>query len=169
MENASKALLIAAAIIIAVILIVIGVYVLGQGRQAIGNVNMSEQEIDAFNSKWEMYLGPQLGSNAKALINAVNNYNASCTDGRYIELHLTSSIPNKKSVLNNAGKFNTAKPNHTPNANIIGSGDSCFVACVKTPAGLICGIAIEDAQKTSSTNDDCQTHSNLLNGGTGGI
>ena len=71
MENATKALLIAAAILIAIVLVSIGVFVLRQGQDAIGSVNMSESEILAFNSKFDSYAGTQRGSSVKALANRV--------------------------------------------------------------------------------------------------
>lgn len=71
MENATKALLIAAAILIAIVLISIGVFVLRQGQNAINSVNMSESEILAFNSKFESYLGTQRGTNVKALLDRI--------------------------------------------------------------------------------------------------
>lgn len=71
MENATKALLIAAAILIAIVLISIGVFVLRQGQDAMSSADMSEAQILAFNSKFESYGGTQRGSQVKALIDRV--------------------------------------------------------------------------------------------------
>lgn len=71
MENATKALLIAAAILIAIVLISIGVFVLRQGQDAINSVNMSESEILAFNSKFTAYDGTQRGSSINALLDTI--------------------------------------------------------------------------------------------------
>ncbi|MBR3249652.1 MAG: hypothetical protein IKF83_03015 [Clostridia bacterium] len=71
MENATKALLIAAAILIAIVLVSIGVFVLRQGQDAIGSVNMSESEILAFNSKFDTYAGTQRGSSIKAMASRI--------------------------------------------------------------------------------------------------
>lgn len=71
MENATKALLIAAAILIAIVLISIGVFVLRQGQNAMSSVNMSESEILAFNGKFTPYEGTQRGSQVNALLDRV--------------------------------------------------------------------------------------------------
>ena len=52
MENASKALIIAAAILIAIVLISLGVYVIGVGQDQIKNGGMSDIEITTFNQKF---------------------------------------------------------------------------------------------------------------------
>ena len=75
MENATKALLIAAAILIAIVLISIGVFVLRQGQEAVDSVNMSETEMLAFNSKFTSYEGKQRGSNVNALAQTVLSNN----------------------------------------------------------------------------------------------
>lgn len=71
MENATKALIIAAAILIAIVLISIGVFVLRQGQDAMSSVDMSEAQIMAFNSKFDTYAGTQRGSQVNALIDRV--------------------------------------------------------------------------------------------------
>ena len=81
MENATKALLIAAAILIAIVLISIGVFVLNQGRDAMSSVDMSEAQIIAFNSKFEPYNGQKRGSDVKALIDRVNVSNKAYVNG----------------------------------------------------------------------------------------
>ena len=80
MENASKALLIAGAILIAILLIAIAMYVYSQSQ---GNVNqamasLDVQQIQSLNQAWLNYEGKQTGSQVKALMNRLasnaNNY-----------------------------------------------------------------------------------------------
>ena len=53
MENATKALLIAAAILIAIVVITLGVFVLGKGSTLVkDNSDMSDVEISTYNSKF---------------------------------------------------------------------------------------------------------------------
>lgn len=74
MENATKALLIAAAILIAIIIISLGIMVIRQGSETVNNVNLSDTQREAFNSKWQVYNGQQSGTKVKALIKeALNN------------------------------------------------------------------------------------------------
>ena len=82
MENATKALIIAAAILIAIVLISIGVFVLNMGRESVNSVNMNEQEQMAFNSKFTSYEGRQRGSQVNALAQAVlTNNQAALEEG----------------------------------------------------------------------------------------
>lgn len=77
MENASKALIIAAAILIAIVLITLGVYVIGVGQDQIKNSGMSDIEITTFNQKFTKYEGTRNGSEIKTLIQEVNTSNVS--------------------------------------------------------------------------------------------
>ena len=82
MENATKALLIAAAILIAIVLISIGVFVLNMGKESVNSVNMNEQEQMAFNSKFTSYEGKQRGSQVNALAQTIiTNNQAAKTEG----------------------------------------------------------------------------------------
>lgn len=81
MENASKALIIAAAILIAIVLISLGVMVLGQGSQLVKNADMSEAEITAYNQPFEQYKGKNVrGTNVVQLKNKVEQHNRTYAD-----------------------------------------------------------------------------------------
>ena len=86
MENASKALIIAGAILLSILIIALGVFVFNQAKSALGNTGLSDQEVAAFNSKFDSYEGKQKGSSVKALINAVRNYNKSAESGEIINI-----------------------------------------------------------------------------------
>ena len=77
MENASKALIIAGAILLAILIISLGIMIFNQAQDAVGNSGMSRAEIQSFNSQFTKYEGAQKGSNVKALIQEVNSSNAS--------------------------------------------------------------------------------------------
>ena len=77
MENASKALIIAGAILISILIISFGVIILGQGGDVIQNANMNETEMAAFNGKFTAYEGKKVsGSNVRQLIRTANQSNA---------------------------------------------------------------------------------------------
>lgn len=86
MENASKALIIAGAILLSILIIALGVFVFNQAKSAVGNTGLSDQEVAAFNSKFDSYEGNQKGSSVKALINTVRNYNKSAESGEIINI-----------------------------------------------------------------------------------
>ena len=77
MENATKALLIAAAVLIAIILISLGLAVVRQGQEAVINADLSEAEATAFNNKFTVYEGTNVAtSRVNAMLNAVFAHNS---------------------------------------------------------------------------------------------
>lgn len=76
MENASKALIIAGAILLAILLISLGIMVFTQAQDTVSNSGMSQAEISAFNNKFLKYEGKQKGSVVKSMINEVLSSNA---------------------------------------------------------------------------------------------
>lgn len=70
MENASKALIIAGSILIAIMIVSLGVLLFNKmGGAAKKAANMDEQEVSAFNSKITPYLGKSIaGSQVNALL-----------------------------------------------------------------------------------------------------
>lgn len=77
MENASKALIIAAAILIAILLISVGVYIVGVATDQINNSDMTSIETTTFNQKFTKYEGSQKGSMIRSLVQEVMAYNSS--------------------------------------------------------------------------------------------
>ena len=77
MENASKALIIAGAILLAILLISLGIMIFTQAQDTVSGSGMSEAEITAFNQKFTTYEGTVKGSMVKSLIQEVlaNNSN----------------------------------------------------------------------------------------------
>ena len=109
MENASKALIIAGAILLSILIIALGVFVFNQAKSSIGNTGLSDQEVAAFNSKFDSYEGKQLGSSVRSLVTQVNNYNRTVNDGRYITIggdgsDFADSAPEYKKTDYSAGK-----------------------------------------------------------------
>lgn len=77
MENASKALIIAGAILLAILLISLGIMIFNQAQDTVNNSGMSQAEITAFNNKFLKYEGTQKGSVVKSLVNEVIANNVS--------------------------------------------------------------------------------------------
>lgn len=81
MENASKALIIAGAILLAILIISLGIMIYNQASGVVNNNSMTEVEVTTFNQKFEQYLGDKVrGANVNSLINAVNTNNMSTDD-----------------------------------------------------------------------------------------
>ena len=76
MENASKALIIAGAILLAILLISLGIMIFNQAQDTVSNSGMSEAEVTSFNNKFLKYEGNQKGTMVKSLIQEVQATNA---------------------------------------------------------------------------------------------
>ena len=88
MENASKALIIAGAILLAILLITLGILIYNQAAGVINNNAMSDVEIQQFNQKFLQYEGDrQRGVTVRSLIQTVLANNMSADDAdRKIEI-----------------------------------------------------------------------------------
>lgn len=68
MENASKAMLIAGAILVAIMVVALGVNIFNKASSAADPSALDATEVSMFNSKFEGYEGQQLGTNVKTLL-----------------------------------------------------------------------------------------------------
>ena len=89
MENASKALIIAGAILLAILLISLGIMIYTQASGVVNTNAMSEVEISTFNKKFTQYGTSNVrGSQINALIDAVvqNNLSNASDTSRQVKL-----------------------------------------------------------------------------------
>ena len=76
MENASKALIIAGAILLAISIIGIGMYVFQQAQGAMSGIGMDSEKAAAYNQKFDSYIGTNIkGTQVRALYDVVRNHN----------------------------------------------------------------------------------------------
>ena len=80
MENASKALIIAGAILLAIAIIGIGMYVYQNAADAMSGTDMTDQKVSTYNQTFLNYSGTQKGSAVKTLCNTIANHNRTATD-----------------------------------------------------------------------------------------
>lgn len=81
MENASKALIIAASVLVAILIVAMGVTIFNQARNSADTTSLDQTEINMFNSKFERYANNQLGSQVKSLISfAISNASTNADD-----------------------------------------------------------------------------------------
>lgn len=78
MENASKALIIAGAILLSILIIALGIFVFNAAKGAVNTDQLDATEIQTFNEPIVNYEGTQMGSQVKSLLsllitNAGNN------------------------------------------------------------------------------------------------
>lgn len=103
MENASKALIIAGAILISIVIISLGVVIIGQGQDVVNDSNMDKQKISSWNQQFMQYEGTSVsGSNVNTLINDVISNNIIATrDGNTNKvISLVGSTPSGKTAAN---------------------------------------------------------------------
>ena len=92
MENASKALIIAGAILLAILLISLGIMIYNQAQSVVDGSGMSEAELSTFNNKFTKYEGTQRGSVVKAMVNEVASNNANNADKKITLMNGTNDI-----------------------------------------------------------------------------
>ena len=80
MENASKALIIAGAILLAILIIALGVYIFNQAKSTTNVDELTNQQVQAHNNTFFNYEGSINGTQAKALIDEIRNNNQSMPD-----------------------------------------------------------------------------------------
>ncbi|MBR0427500.1 MAG: hypothetical protein IJK18_04815 [Clostridia bacterium] len=76
MENASKALIIAGAILLSILIISLGIVVVNNTRTTIDKANVNQQVVSTFNSQFEAYIGnTKSASDVRNLVSVVNSSN----------------------------------------------------------------------------------------------
>lgn len=81
MENASKALIIAGAILLSILIIGLGMMIFNQAKDAMSNTGMDQQKAQVYNADFMSYMGPnQSGSNVRALYDIVRSHNVTNQD-----------------------------------------------------------------------------------------
>ena len=154
MENATKALLIAAGVLIAIMLITMGVAIYQMGSSATEKVNLDETTIMAHNNKFDTYEGTNVrGTNVNALLQKVLNHNQT-TDDKSLQVAVYE------------GEYEEgSKPSGTPflgtNATTISNkkvktGTTYTVACIRNSSGIIDTIYIK-ANDGSKLSEDSTT------------
>ena len=96
MENASKALLIAGAILICILLIAIGMYIYNSAQGTIQTAasQMGQQEKEMYNAMIRKYLGnSKKGTDVKQMIEDIINQNNQYVNesGKFISIHVTGN------------------------------------------------------------------------------
>ena len=132
MENATKALLIAAAILIAIILISLGIAVVQSGSSALEQADLSDTEKQAFNMKFQNHEA------TKASVQEVNNMLSMVLSHNMNQA--SEGTTNTVSVYN--AKTEILKTSATSYTKITGSGTYKIVCSLSATTGLVNKITI---------------------------
>jgi len=88
MENASKALIIAGAILLSILIIGLGMFIYTQAAGAMENTGLDSEKVQAYNSKFESYEGTRSGTQARALCDLIRNHNNANIDDESQQVNL---------------------------------------------------------------------------------
>jgi len=140
MENASKALIIAGAILLSILIIGLGMMVFDMAKEALTGQNLSAEKAAAFNSKFEAYtVGDQRGSQIRNLCDLVKNNNLVADESETYTIKISYGTNTDKTE---ATDINVIK-NSIKNANLY----TVTVTYNKDIGGLIDSVTITDKTK----------------------
>ena len=149
MENASKALIIAGAILLAIAIIGIGMFVYQSVSDTIaGAADMSKQQIDAYNGEFTTYAGPkQGGSQVKALCESVKNHNLAANDVSKLISVVSGKAKDPKPAPSKEGEKGTSTTDINKIKDTILSGKTYNVTVgYDKDTGLLTQIGIEEVK-----------------------
>lgn len=89
MENASKALIIAGAILLSILIIGLGMYIYTQASGAMSGTGLDSEKANAYNGEFKSYEGTISGTNARALYEKIASHNRVNTDDYSLQITLT--------------------------------------------------------------------------------
>ena len=144
MENASKALIIAGAILLSIAIIAIGMTVYNMASSAISGTNLSAQEVTSYNSEWLAYEGTITGTQAKALCTAVISHNNSEEDTSR-QINVTTSSYSGETVDADDDVSNADSASITSVKSSLNSGTKYIITFEYTSNGLVKNIGITKA------------------------
>lgn len=125
MENASKALIIAGAILLAILLISLGIFIFSQAQDTVTNSGMSQAETSAFNTKFTKYENIRKGSVVRSMIQEIIASNAdenNSSAGRTVKIIIKTKQGNaeplegdniKSSKISNSKSYNVEVTGYT--------------------------------------------------------
>lgn len=147
MENATKALMIAGAVLIAILIIGVGmmIYNSAQGSIEGATSQVAQQEIEIFNSGFAQYEGKKSGSQVKALMSSViNNNNQNGESG--------NNVPEKVIEVTGGGKTSaTSATDLTAIRASIVAGKQYNITIGYNTQGYVHTIGIEDLSAGGSS------------------
>lgn len=154
MENASKALIIAGAIILAILIIGLGMFIYQKAAGAMNTDSIDAAKVDAYNAKFERYKGIITGSDARTLCNTITSHNRNTAEDSSQFVKITVGDENtdvSNDTTNGAGADDSAATFNATLSNAIASiraGYSYKVTYGYEPgSGLIISVGLAKQNK----------------------
>lgn len=102
MENASKALIIAGAILLSILIIGLGMLIFNQAKEAINGTGLDDTKVATYNAQFDDYMGTNVsGTKVRSLYDTVRNHNITNQDDDSLLVSINDE--------NTASGLNTAK------------------------------------------------------------
>ena len=133
MENASKALIIAGAILLSILIIGLGMMIFNQAKDAISGTGMDQQKIATYNAEFTDYEGTNVsGTRARSLCDVVRNHNITNSEDDSLLIGINGS--------NDTASINTAKASFK-------AGKTYTITCeYDAKTGYVNNITIEESK-----------------------
>lgn len=151
MENATKALLIAAAVLVAIIIISLGVAIVSGARDQINKSSdaLDDAEVEAFNSKFSSYEGGNVsGTRVKTLVKTAYQQNLKEEDeSRRVTVKLEGSKENNGTLIS------TDEKNLKDNSQSINTGSRYSVKFETKKSGMIETIILTELSNNSNSGN----------------
>ena len=145
MENASKALIIAGAILLSIAIIGVGMFVYNSVSKTItDSADMSQQEIDTYNQDFLIYEGVRNGTQVKQLCQSIRSHNTknqADPSKQIILMNGTAPDPNPAPTQTGASGTTTAEINTIKNSIL--SGRQYTVSLGYDSSGRITTVGIQ--------------------------
>ena len=145
MENASKALIIAGAIILPILIIGLGMFIFQKANSATEGADLSSQKVKAYNSVFEQYVGTQTGVNVKALLDEVRSHNLANASDASLNIDVKSKA-SAASITNPPDAAVTAATVNTIRATIQNGKSYTVDFGYDASTGYIVAVGIQDKQ-----------------------
>lgn len=142
MENASKALIIAGAILLAILIISLGIMIYQQAAGVVNNNAMTEVEISSFNTRIKQYTGTNVrGAQVNALLNQIQQNNVTYQDDTSKQIQVTVSATKWQTGTKPTGAIDGSTAYATANTGATYK----VTTTTNTKTGLIDKVTIADA------------------------
>ena len=90
MENASKALIIAGAILLAILIIGLGMFIYNQAAGTMNEANLNSEQARSYNEEFLQYQGTKSGTQVRTLIQNIQGHNRANTDDFSLQIQITN-------------------------------------------------------------------------------
>lgn len=154
MENASKALIIAGAILLSILIISLGIGVFNAAKEGSGTQELDATQIQTFNNKWEGYAkGSHTASKIRDILNAVVTHNISeenAGTNNYVDLNVEETDSQKTYSCVNGSDTNTASFRTSVQGIKLDNKSKYEIDLEYAENGLVCQLNIKKKVSGSS-------------------